>query len=103
MDKKDKQNVFLQCFIGEEVEILLNASQKIEEANEEGMISQQNPLMVRGFILDIDEEYIYLGRTPDGITRFVRKEAVIGGDVVDANGDGFDEILENLPVEGNGN
>lgn len=93
----EKINLFLENFVGEEVEFILTVYFKNEEHSEEGSIIQKNPLAVRGFVIDIDDEYIYLGDTSDGITRFVRKDLVAGGDIVKVN-DGFDDMLNSMPV-----
>lgn len=92
----EKINLFLENFLGEEVELILTVYFKNEEHSEEGSIIQKNPLAVKGFVIDIDDEYIYLGDTPDGITRFVRKDLVAGGDIVKTTSDGFDELLTNF-------
>jgi len=106
MSKKDDQdfvqNVFAANFMGQQVEFILSVYFKSEDHSEEGSLIQQNPLAVRGFVLDIDDTYIYLGDTPDGITRFLRKDLIAGGDIV-KDSDGFDEILSQLPTDGTSN
>lgn len=107
MDKKDKNpfnEIFAQNFVGQEVEFIMSVYFKQEDHSEEGSLIQQNPLAVRGFVLDIDDDYIYLGDTPNGITRFVRKNLIAGGDIVkESTNDGFDEILNSLPTDGSSN
>lgn len=94
--------LFAKNFVGLEVELMINLYHKVEEHSEDGMLAEQSPLMVRGYILDLDEYYIYLGDTPDAITKFVKKELVCGGDLVQDSGDGLDDMLNNMP-EGNMN
>ncbi len=108
MTKKDSQdfvdNLFMQNFLGSEVEIMINLYHKVEQHSGDEMMSQQNPLAMRGFILDIDDEYIYLGETPHAITRFVRKSMIVGGDMVKEGEQGqFDEILNNFSTSGSAN
>lgn len=93
MDKKD--NRFMECFAGEEVEFILKVNFKTEDHSEEGSSIQENPLAVRGFVIDMDDENVYLGDTPDGITRFVRRDTLAGGEIVKTS-DGFDELLTNF-------
>ena len=97
--------LFVQNFIGQEVELLINLYHKSEQSNAEEMMSSQSPLAMRGYILDIDEEYIYLGESPNGITKFVRKELVVGGDIIkeDKVETVFDDILNDLPTDGSAN
>jgi hypothetical protein len=98
------KNIFFDNFIGEEMEFMINLYVKTEQANEDGMIIQQNPLAVRGFVLDVDDEFIYLGDTADEITRFLRKDLVAGGDIVkDKMEEQFDDLLNNFPVNGSSN
>ena len=100
MDKKD---LFSKIFIGEEVEFILTVYFKSEEQVEEGLLIQQNPMAVKGFVLDVDDENIYLGDTPEAVTRYVKKSFVVGGDIVKDNkgADQFDDLLNNFSGSSN--
>lgn len=98
-DQNFTQNIFALNFVGQEVEFIMSVYFKSEDHSEEGSLIQQNPLAVRGFVLDIDDEYIYLGSTPDGITQFVKRDLIAGGSIVDKK-DEYDEALENLKPNG---
>lgn len=51
---KKKRDLLAEIFIGEYVEIV--------QAH-----SRNNPIVIHGYILDIDEDNIYLGETPDAV------------------------------------
>lgn len=105
MSKKEKNpfnEIFALNFIGLEMEIMLNLYSKSEQGDEHGTLMEQNPLALRGYILDIDQDWVYMGDTPDSITKFIRKDMIAGGNIVKSD-DGFDDILENLPARGSGN
>lgn len=94
----EKKDLFSKIFIGEEVEFIMKISFKVHEQSDEGIISQENPLAVRGFVLDVDDENIYLGNTADAITRFVRRDSIAGGDIVN---DQLDDLLNNFQGSSN--
>lgn len=104
MDKPKNpfNETFAINFIGQEMEFMLNIYHRSEGHNEEGVLIQQNPMAVRGYVLDIDEEFVYLGDTPNGINRFVRKDLIAGGDIVNPDKENdFDDILNNFSGSSN--
>jgi hypothetical protein len=38
---------------------------------------QENAIKIAGFVLDVDDEYYYLGDTPEEITQAIRRDRVI--------------------------
>lgn len=104
-DKKENPvNLFLRNFLGSEVEIMLNLYHKVEQSNGNEILSEQNPLAMRGFVLNVDDEYVYLGETPNAITRFCKISSIVGGNLVKEVEEGeFDEILNNFRINGSAN
>lgn len=102
MIKKSKNpfnETFAQNFIGQYMDLMINLYHSQESHNEEGILLQKDPMAVRGYILDIDEEFIYMGDTPDGINRFVRKDLIAGGDIV-IEKDELEDKFDKLPTTG---
>lgn len=106
MTKKEEQiNLFLQNFVGTEIEIMLNLYHEIQQTNETEILIQKNPLAMRGFVIDMDDEFVYLGETPNAITRFCRKALIAGGEIAKENEEEnhFDELLNKFPTNGSAN
>lgn len=104
MVKKSKQQidseVFLLSFVGEMVQVLtdfvLTTSQQKETLD--GDVSSEDlahPLIVEGYLLDSDDNYIYLGPTPDQIGQAIKKDRVIFIQILDKT-DNLSDILDSL-------
>lgn len=78
--------LFKHSFIGEVVEILAKS-----ESEEKGM------LMVRGYLLDYDEEYLYLGETPLSVNTALKRD-LVGLISISEQVDPDLELLENMPT-----
>jgi hypothetical protein len=65
---------------------------------------EEVPLAIRGFIIDVDENWLYLGDNLDGITKTIR---IIPGMIIEIikEHSEFDDILEEMiiPEKGGGN
>jgi hypothetical protein len=60
---KEVSDIFGVTFIGEYVEIICKASD-----------DEQGKLIVRGYMLDIDDDYYYLGANPLEVNTAVKKD-----------------------------
>lgn len=75
MPKKTKKNeVFLLTFIGEFVQVV---SSFVMNVSSNGEDMGESPLIVEGYLLDMDDDFIYMGDSPDGITRALKKDTVV--------------------------
>lgn len=97
--EKDDLSLFGLCFHGEYVEIVTSLYQKNIEGDETGVIDQTLPIVLKGYILDMDDEYYYLGNTPEEISKAVKKEAVKYIEIISEQ-NVFDQILEDFPTPG---
>lgn len=107
MSKKEQVTRFLEHFLGADIEIMINLYHESQQSNAEEILMQKNPLAMKGFVLDMDDEFVYLGETPHAITRFCRKDLIAGGEIVknkeDEEQGEFDEILNNFSTKGSVN
>lgn len=97
-----KLTLLADTFIGEEVEILLDLNHKSVEETSEGSLIQESPLSTRGFLLDLDDDFLYLGSTADEITKAIHRNYVVGIEVLQVRTE-FDYLLDKVPTEGQGN
>jgi len=91
------REIFKNTFLGEEVELLINMSHKMVEETQDGTLISESPLATTGFILDMDDEYCYLGKTPDEVTKAIRFDFIIGVEIVKAK-DLFNDVLDEFEV-----
>ena len=90
MSKKAKTepSAFFLSFVGEYVQVISS----FQMAHPEEMEGAGLPLMIEGFVLDADDDYIYLGPDPEeGIKQAIKKDFVVfvqaleqGSDIEDA-------------------
>lgn len=98
---KDKNSIFIANFAGQLVEIFTGIMQRIVETDaNQNTISQEIPLVVRGFIIDIDDEFVYLGETLDGVSKATKIGPGMIIEIVQAvqPKSEFDDILDNMPT-----
>ena len=77
---KKKKNINTElylAFIGEFVEMATNVIVSRSEQNEDSVITSNEPLSIQGYLLDIDDEFYYIGSTPDGMSAVIRRENVM--------------------------
>lgn len=73
---KDKGLLF-STFCGEYVRLMLNKDDK-QTINHSGVIKMvQNPFVLQGFLLDEDDDYFYIGYSPDVISSAILKKQVV--------------------------
>lgn len=90
--KVSKEITFKSIFIGEYVEILTKIA-----VYEDG---EALPLVIHGYILEIDDNLVYLGDTPLEIKSAVKRED-IGYIEITEPMNIFEEILEQFPIPEN--
>lgn len=95
--KDDKLSLFMETFWSEYVEILLKQNISHTEATEEGAVnSQSGPISVRGFVLDEDSNFIYLGEDIENkAVRAVERSTIAVIEVVEPQ-ESLENILDDL-------
>lgn len=83
---KHSSELFTVTFIGEYVEIICKTSEE-----------EQGKLVVKGYLLDIDSDYYYLGANPLEVSTVVKKNWVGLISIVE-DIDPSVEILENMEL-----
>lgn len=74
--RKKKTSMFFKTFAGSFLNIYtsLQTAQSVE--SEEGTAHSDTPLVFQGYLLDKDDEYYYLGSTPDEVNCSIRIDEV---------------------------
>lgn len=92
----DKTSLFEWTFLNKFVEILTPIYRKHIQGNEEGVSDETIPIVLQGYLINIDKERLYLGDTPDEINQAVFKEDVRIIRVVKED-NSYDEIMDSMP------
>lgn len=91
--KSDKVDRLFENFASEKIIIVLDKDIELTLDNEEGHQTHKTPVTATGFLTDIDEEYVYLGHTPNGIHQAIRKEYIVHIEI-DTSTDTDDDIMD---------
>lgn len=91
---------FFTTFIGEWVRVITKFRTKESMETEEGIQESQGQIMLKGYLLDFDEEYYYLGDGPNEITQAIEKKfaPIIQIEEQPKKANLFEEILDNFEV-----
>ena len=74
---KKALSTFEKAFIGQFVMVVTNMTQNASVSNDEGLIeSAEIPVTMTGFLIDADNDYYYLGNTPDEVLTAIKKEMI---------------------------
>lgn len=74
---KENQQTFVLSFIGEYVNVVTDIMITDFTSSEEGQLEQNAPMVSRGYLLDCDSDYLYLGEDPFEITQAVQRRRIV--------------------------
>lgn len=95
------QSTFFLAFVGQKIAITVNANHTIGTDMGDGTSIETLPMFYEGILLDYDEEYYYLGKSPNEIIQAVNRKASIHIMVIEDK-TVFDEILDQMPEPSEG-
>lgn len=90
--KRPKKTLFYDLFIGEYVEIISKTPIEISEETANGILHQKTPMIFNGYVIDIDDLYIYLGPEPFAISQAIRKDEYISIAVTEKGEESVDNL-----------
>lgn len=94
---KPLASLFFTTFIGEYVQLTTNVMQSVSSQNEEQIVTQEIPVIVEGFLLDLDETYFYLGSSPDAVEHAVKNDSIIHIAIVNPKSE-LEEYLDSVEI-----
>jgi len=82
MEKKIKRSVktksmFYNIFIGEYVDLVTRQTVEVAETSDGSTMTQKTPLIISGYVIDMDDEFIYVGPIPLGVSQAVLRSEVV--------------------------
>lgn len=75
--KTDKLDLLFDTFVGEAVTILLDKEIEQTRQTQTQIETLKSALSVNGYIIDMDDDFLYLGYTPDHTAQAVKKSFII--------------------------
>ena len=91
-----EKNIFFMAFMGEFVRFAVNVNTTVEIPTEAGIATQTSPMTIEGLLVDMDDDFYYLGTPDDGITHVVRVQNVVFAQLIQPESP-FDGILDEMP------
>lgn len=77
MKMAGNKKLFFDVFIGEYVDLVTKYSANVSVNTEDGSIEQQDYVRFQGYLLDIDDDFYYLGLTDRQISHAVNKSDIV--------------------------
>ena len=90
--------ILYDSFIGEFIRLTTKLSSKIQNQTETEIETQESPIMLDGYLVDMDDKYFYLGMSPDTITCAIEINTVAFLQILQELNP-LENILDNLPDE----
>jgi len=78
-------SLFFSVFAGELVEFMTTQMSTVITQTEEGTETGEYPWAITGYLLDEDENFYYIGRSPIEVSSAIKKDIVIGVSITDMN------------------
>lgn len=98
MRKTKKSDRFFKDFAGEFVMVVTNVVASKPTMEDE--MPQTVPIMLEGYLIDQDEEYYFIGATPDKANQVVKKNSVVIMQCIDSGEDM--DVLTHVLDQSNG-
>jgi hypothetical protein len=75
--KAPDHNILFEVFCGEAIDIMLDQSFEQTEQNETTVKTLKASIRVQGFLIEIDDNFLYLGYDPEIISQAVPRHRVV--------------------------
>jgi hypothetical protein len=95
-------DVFMKNFVGLKVEIVADFYQKYQEETEVSRITNEAPASIQGFILEVDDHFIYLGKNHTNPTMALKRETVLYIEVIQDKNE-YEQLLDEMDIPDGGN
>jgi len=92
MTKKKVERCF-ELFAGEMVQVILDKDVEQTSQKQDSINIMKTPLIVQGFMIEEDDDFIYLGYEPEQISQAVKKSYIIHIEVGELK-EGLEEIMD---------
>lgn len=96
-----KTDRLLANFGSEFVQIIVDKNAKTSKTTETKIETSEIPLVIQGYVVDVDDDMVYLGFIPELISQSVRRDYIIHIQITEENNDMEELILSGeIPPEG---
>lgn len=91
--KTKKIDRLFDVFCGEAVSVMVNRDSESTTQTETKIETLKAPIVLAGYLIDTDDEFLFLGLDPDAINQAVRRDSVVHIEIME---NPLDEIMGTL-------
>jgi hypothetical protein len=88
-----KTDRLFDIFCGEAVAVMVNRDSESTTQTEIKIETLKAPIVLAGYLVDTDDEFLYLGLDPDAINQAVRRDTVVHIEIME---NPLDEIMNGM-------
>lgn len=92
--KLETNTILFDIFCGEAVTIMLDRDVEQTEQNETTLKTLKTSISVQGYLIELDDQFLYLGYDPDLINQAVPRNHIVHIEMIDGQ---VDEISNSNP------
>lgn len=91
--KTIKIDKLFELFCGEEINVMLNKDSRQTVETDTKVETIKGPIVVSGYLVEADDDFIYLGYNPDMISSAISKKSIVH---IEISSSQIDEILNDI-------
>jgi hypothetical protein len=94
-----KRDTFFQVFCGEAISVMLDRDVEQTKQTETQMESLKTSISVQGYLIEMDDDFLYLGYEPEMINQAVKISSIVHVETME---NPLDEIMNSMEVPKDG-
>lgn len=83
--KTRKVDLLFQTFVGEPISILLDQYREQVEQTDSHIKTIKEPISAQGYLVDMDDDFLFLGYEPTVIAQAIRRERIVQIDIIEVS------------------
>lgn len=80
---KAKTDRLFEIFCGEAITVMVNRDSEQTTQTETTVETTKAPIVLAGYLVDADDDYLFLGYEPDSINQAIARETVVHVEIMD--------------------
>ena len=74
---KNKSDKLFELFAGEYVQIIIDKDVEVSKQTASQVETMKSPMSINGYLVDVDDVYLYLGISPNAITQAIPRDFLL--------------------------
>lgn len=75
--KSNKEDKLFDLFAGEYVQIIIDKDVEVSKQTASQVETMKSPMSLKGYLVDVDDVYLYLGVSPTAITQAIPRDILL--------------------------